>query len=178
MKGVRATKPRIEVAEKTLQAITQLSENRPNMNILCLFEYFPLAKICSIPNDATPFIRVSYGNVVNIIRWAANTEENLKFARAASREIADIILASNVDLADADNIGYGNYGALRSGPVKILVLLRLRLDPEIAVGGIDGGPVDDKAHVLYGDNYPRLQALKQKYDPEMLFSKWFAITPA
>jgi FAD/FMN-containing dehydrogenase len=32
--------------------------------------------------------------------------------------------------------------------------------------------------VLFGDNYPRLQALKKKYDPDMLFSKWFVITPA
>jgi hypothetical protein len=52
-------------------------------------------------------------------------------------------------------------------------------DPEIAVSGdSDKGPVSDSAQVLYGDNYPRLQALKKKYDPEVVFSKWFVIAPA
>ena len=31
---------------------------------------------------------------------------------------------------------------------------------------------------LYGDHYPKLQAIKKKYDPEMVFHKWFTITPA
>lgn len=35
-----------------------------------------------------------------------------------------------------------------------------------------------RSRVLFGDNYPRLQQLKKKYDPELLFSKWFVIEPA
>ena len=35
----------------------------------------------------------------------------------------------------------------------------------------------DKAKALFGDNYSRLQALKQRYDPDNVFSKWFAIKP-
>ncbi len=31
---------------------------------------------------------------------------------------------------------------------------------------------------LYGDHYPKLQAIKKKYDPEMTFNKWYPITPA
>jgi FAD/FMN-containing dehydrogenase len=49
------------------------------------------------------------------------------------------------------------------------------IDPE--VDGGDGGPVSDKASILFGPNYPRLQQLKKLYDPEMLFSKWFLIRP-
>jgi len=36
----------------------------------------------------------------------------------------------------------------------------------------------NKAKILFGDNYPRLQQLKRKYDPDLLFSKWLPIVPA
>ena len=40
------------------------------------------------------------------------------------------------------------------------------------------GIVKNKAEGLFGKNYPRLQELKKKYDPENIFNKWFAITPS
>ena len=36
----------------------------------------------------------------------------------------------------------------------------------------------NKAKALFGANYERLQELKQRYDPENVFNKWFAITPS
>ena len=36
----------------------------------------------------------------------------------------------------------------------------------------------DKTQKLFGQHYTKLQALKKKYDPDMLFHKWFLITPA
>lgn len=35
-----------------------------------------------------------------------------------------------------------------------------------------------RAQALFGANYPRLQRLKQKYDPNMIFDKWFVIQPS
>lgn len=35
-----------------------------------------------------------------------------------------------------------------------------------------------KAQALFGGNYAKLREVKQKYDPEMIFSRWFAIPPA
>ena len=52
----------------------------------------------------------------------------------------------------------------------------LFVEPQIDAGV--GGHVADKAQALFGSNYPRLQQLKKKYDPEMLFAKWFVIQPA
>jgi FAD/FMN-containing dehydrogenase len=36
---------------------------------------------------------------------------------------------------------------------------------------------DTNSRVLFGANYSRLQRLKAEYDPENVFSKWFAIVP-
>ena len=58
-------------------------------------------------------------------------------------------------------------------------LMVFRVDAEGCLPeDVDGYPYSGKAQALYGDHYPRLQALKKVYDPEMLFSKWFVITPA
>jgi FAD/FMN-containing dehydrogenase len=42
----------------------------------------------------------------------------------------------------------------------------------------EDGVVRSKAESLFLENYPRLQELKKKYDPENIFNKWFAITPS
>jgi hypothetical protein len=160
MKGVKWTKPRLEVASKVMAEVIELSAKRPDMSILCAFEYFGLKKVCTVPDDATASLRSPYCNVLNIIRWDENTEENLVFARNASKTITDIAISGNVELEDKESAGYGNY------------------DPEIALGDSDAGSVHDRSEVFYGSNYPKLQALKKKYDPERVFSKWFAITPA
>ena len=38
--------------------------------------------------------------------------------------------------------------------------------------------VHDRAKLVFGENYPRLQEIKKRYDPENIFNKWFPITPA
>ena len=58
--------------------------------------------------------------------------------------------------------------------------------PDLAdISGLDHTPEEEygvvtknKAEALFGENYSRLQELKKKYDPENIFNKWFAITPA
>ena len=46
------------------------------------------------------------------------------------------------------------------------------------MGYSNGSLGDDKSIVVYHENYPRLQALKKKYDPDMVFNKWYPIKPS
>ena len=111
MKSIRATKPRVEVAQKVLHTIVELTESRPDFSIHCIFEYLPQAKACSVPDDATPCTRLPYNIVLCTIRWPEDTEENFKFARDASRKLVSLVAEANVELTPAENTGYRNYGA-------------------------------------------------------------------
>jgi hypothetical protein len=37
---------------------------------------------------------------------------------------------------------------------------------------------DEKTALVFGEKLPKLRALKRKYDPELVFKKWFPIVPA
>jgi FAD/FMN-containing dehydrogenase len=55
-----------------------------------------------------------------------------------------------------------------------------RVDSETeATGTVNGAqvPDDSSSRALFGRNYPRLQRLKAKYDPDNVFSRWYAIAP-
>ena len=37
---------------------------------------------------------------------------------------------------------------------------------------------ETKTHALFGSHHAKLAALKQKYDPNLVFNKWYVIKPA
>jgi FAD/FMN-containing dehydrogenase len=40
------------------------------------------------------------------------------------------------------------------------------------------GSADERAKLVFAENYPKLQRIKKCYDPDNVFNKWFPITPA
>ncbi|TBU32018.1 FAD-binding domain-containing protein [Dichomitus squalens] len=120
-----------------------------------LFEYFRLDKANSVPDDATALRRHLTPNVLCLIRFQEDSEAAAKYCRDAAYELLGLVTGQS-----ADNLGYGNYNP-ESG--------------EIAIAG--SGSVS-KAKEHFGANYKRLQEIKKKYDPKLLFRKWFVITPA
>ncbi|KAI0794045.1 FAD-binding domain-containing protein [Fomes fomentarius] len=113
-----------------------------------LYEYYPVAKVNAVASNATAFPRPIAGNILTMIFWDEHSDEKAKRAREAAHELGGIITGS----ADATD-SYGNYNS----------------DEAVESG--------DKSKTLFGENYGRLQELKQRYDPDNVFNKWFAVTP-
>lgn len=36
----------------------------------------------------------------------------------------------------------------------------------------------DKSLALFGEHYPRLREIKRKWDPELVWNKWYVVLPA
>jgi hypothetical protein len=126
-----------------------------------MVEYIPMRKSKSVPDDATAYQRIPYPNVVNIIRWKDNTPENVKWAQMSSCKVMGIIPDRNEELSGGPNVeGYRSYGEY-SGQASTNGGIEVEWRADSDVDGGDGLPVSDKAAVLFGSNYSRLQKLKK-----------------
>lgn len=83
------------------------------------------------------------------------TEEWEQQAKRAATDIHECIVSLSSEEA-RKSIGYPNHSSLAATS--------------------DG--TDAVARSAFGSNYPRLQHLKQKYDPNMIFNKWLSVNPS
>ncbi|KAF9008803.1 FAD binding domain-containing protein [Cyathus striatus] len=153
MKGLAHNNPNPESIIKAHERVIEIFEAgtlRPNV----LYEYFSLSKINSVRIDATAFQRVPTANVLVAIAWDGSIPDQSDVAREYAYELADIISSGQIGLKVTDGVGYSNY------------------DPDSVNSS------SNKAKLIFGANYSRLQGIKAKYDPDNIFNKWFAITPA
>ncbi|RPD66672.1 FAD-binding domain-containing protein [Lentinus tigrinus ALCF2SS1-7] len=120
-----------------------------------LFEYFPLGKVNAVPDAATAYRRGLASNVLCAVYAKEESDAAFKYSRDAAHELTGMITGKK-----GEEIGYGNYSP----------------DSEALPTG--GSVPASKAEANFGSNYKRLQELKKKYDPELVFHKWFVITPA
>jgi hypothetical protein len=141
-----------------------------------LIEYFALGKISSVPPDATAFRRAATVNVLVGAIWKGNKPENDLIARRYTHDVVDIIGQGQSAMSTSESLGYANYGMfsllLKLSSIHDLIIL----DPGAVVSDQDAA--QDRAKLVFAENYPRLQKIKRKYDPEVIFNKWFPITPA
>ncbi|KAF9457221.1 hypothetical protein BDZ94DRAFT_1314423 [Collybia nuda] len=125
---------------------------------ILLIEYFPLTKIISVDKSLTAFRRDPTNNVVAGFMWPNDKEEHTEKARKWTHELIRIIIDGQNGLTGTLSLGYTNY------------------DPSAVSDEKDADP--GKAKVVFAGNYPKLQGIKKKYDPDNIFNKWFPITPA
>ncbi|KAF8226547.1 FAD binding domain-containing protein [Tricholoma matsutake] len=121
-----------------------------------IFDYLPLQKIRSVPDGMTAFRREEVVEVFVLMTWKAEEDEEGRYtdqARVIAHEIAEIVHKGQQKMliTESESLGYSNY---------------------------DFDVFDGKSKMAFGANYPRLQRIKKRYDPENVFNKWFPITPA
>ena len=111
MKGGYQPRPHLEISAEAFSRLVELTDDRPDVEMTVMVEYYSLSKTNSVPDDATAYQRVPYPNVVNIIRWKGNTLENAKWAQISSRKIMEVFAKDVEEVSKGLRIdGYGNYG--------------------------------------------------------------------
>jgi len=108
MKGLHQTRPHLDSIRQGYEKVAQFSDN-DEFSAALVFDYFPLAKINSVPNGRTAFRRASASNVLIMSIWKNDTAENLEQGRNVAYELSDIISKGQSGITE--NVGYGNYGA-------------------------------------------------------------------
>lgn len=157
-------------AYSTFQILVKCTET--GMRAMIGFALNNTAKICSVPSDATAYYnRGQRVDVITLVRWDKDAPGKTDEARRIAKLLVDAIVQNEEKPMDATRVMYGNIGAsyyLRSDHGET--------DRAIILAG-EETTAPDAARKLFGGNYPRLQQLKKKYDPDLVFSTWHPITP-
>ena len=172
MKGVFSSGPQADVADKVANRLPQLSKES-GVNLTVVHELIPTKKILSVPNHATAHIRASRINVLVIAAWESKDTNILDTVRNTLNELAQIVIQGEKIIPESLNVGYGNYSKHRVERMRDCAQVLLDAEEIVSVAG--GSKAN--APALFGENYARLQKLKQEYDPDLVFFKWCPITP-
>ncbi|KAI0035340.1 FAD-binding domain-containing protein [Vararia minispora EC-137] len=168
LKSVDQIRPDIGVAKDVADATYVLSREH-SIEITYIFEFWNLKKVNEVPVDATAFQRTPRLSSLAMIKYSKDTPEMLQVVRSAAEKLTKIVTAIEGD--ENINNGYANYTRDKNaGPDSDAPAL---VDPNV-----DGPIATAKAQALFGPHMLRLAELKQKYDPDLVFNKWYAIKPS
>ncbi|TCD60114.1 hypothetical protein EIP91_010702 [Steccherinum ochraceum] len=152
MKGtVLDKKPSLEMTQEMFDKVMSLSKVG-EMSAMIAFEYVSHAKVHKVSPDETPYNRTLPGNGIIIIKWEDDDPKKYKIARDAAHAIADLTPKGEA---------YGNYAGPDSDGL-----------PK------EGAVPADRSQIFFKKAYPKLQVIKKKYDPELVFNKWYPIQPS
>ncbi|KAF5339322.1 hypothetical protein D9611_009894 [Ephemerocybe angulata] len=165
LSGLSQKKPCYEATVELIQKLSESSKTglRPAVG----FEYMSQAKVNSVPVSATAFRRQLAYNILCNIQWDGEGPDRTDEARLLAREMTEIILRGQGTLSEAEKQGYTNYGHDLSLPTSLSIAPHL-----------DHQGPSSKVERAFTTNYPRLQQIKKKYDPDVIFNKWYPIEPA
>ncbi|ESK91154.1 fad binding domain-containing protein [Moniliophthora roreri MCA 2997] len=142
----------VDPVRKVLERLNSLPFKENNLSMIVMFEYNHLAKVKAVPNDAMALARHSLSNGFMLMGWPENTPKDMMFARKTVWEILRMI-------SPGEKFFAGN----REG-------FQYVEDQDHRVSSTN------KGESLYGaEKYKKLQHLKRKYDPDVIFDKWFII---
>ncbi|ETW78593.1 hypothetical protein HETIRDRAFT_419847 [Heterobasidion irregulare TC 32-1] len=158
MKSVFVSGPQPDVAEDILSHLDTLTEKH-KLRVIFIYEFFPVNKVLSVPTEATAYVRRPRLSTMVLVRWDNDGSDKLADVRLAATELTNLALSAENKVPPAENTGYGNY-----------------ISEEIVPVSKDVAPTS-RAEALFGENYPRLQKIKNQYDPEGIFSRWYGIKP-
>ncbi|KAG8987654.1 hypothetical protein FRB90_003227, partial [Tulasnella sp. 427] len=131
----------LEQVQKTYDTVMQLVHHAPFS--IAIYEFYPFKKVASVPTEAAAFNqRDDFVNVICGVFW---TDE--KFSPKARDECLKLkqVVSGSSSAKAQDSLGYVNTADAFSAMNE----------------------TDEYARKLFGSNYPRLQQVKGKYDPEM-----------
>jgi FAD/FMN-containing dehydrogenase len=137
----------IKLLEELYQDFDKIMKTYPHVNQSALiFELLPYNEVIKVPNNSTAFMnRGRYYNVASIFCWhAPEIDSKMKSLQQSMMQK----IGERLGIARSPHVGDG------TGLYANFV-------------GHDAGAKD-----LFGDNLPRLQELKMKYDPTNVFRKW------
>ncbi|KAI0249109.1 FAD binding domain-containing protein [Lactifluus subvellereus] len=165
LKSIFQPGPRAELVKSAFKRLSELNAAPGNeIQHFVLFDYIPHHKVLSVPENATSHLRSRCNLMGCAMKWTNNTPGIEQAAKLAARELTNIFIAADSQISDASKTGYGNFSSEAQAESVMAPTGKRVFD-------------DSSSRALFGPNYPRLQRLKAKYDPEHVFSKWFVIVP-
>ncbi|EJD01261.1 FAD-binding domain-containing protein [Fomitiporia mediterranea MF3/22] len=152
LKGAKFSAIQPDQATDVLEKIAELTTDG-NFRFACILEMVPTAVVNSVPGNATAMPnRTFQKNVLLMCLWDDNTPENQKAGKEKVYIIGNLFTNFSEEKDLVKQGAYSNY--------------------------VDEYLGNKHSALLFGDNYPKLQQLKRKYDPEVIFNTWFPIVPA
>ncbi|KAG8973295.1 hypothetical protein FRB90_009961, partial [Tulasnella sp. 427] len=138
--------------QKTYETWQEWTNHAPYSGVM--YEFYHYGKVAKVPIENAAFAQRHELKTV-FCACVGFTDDFLPHARDAMINLKKVVSGSSSTFAQ-ESLGYVNYG-----------------DAYCTLN-----ETDEYARHFFKSNYPRLQEIKKKYDPEGVFNRWFAIKPA